>query len=658
MADKESKYSSLILQLLNCLFLMVTFFLLASAAVFAWEKIEFQETPTREMFPQFDAVIIKDEATMEIKSNGEALLTQHRIMKIFSDPDKRYSHQEIPFNNSVEVIKIKAHTIHSNGNRFSLDEEDIRERSLLSEYILYSDAKVKEFYFPRVDTNCVVEYEYQLLLRSLLYWGDWFFQTHLPVLSSKYTLITPKRFDFKVKVLNDKIEPKIDFHKGKKVFVWETSNKNAIRKEVFMPPASDIASRLVFSPLSFRFDDEIYSSKNWNEIARWFWEISQTKTIPSQKINLLAFRLTSGVDSKEKKIKAVFDYVQEHVRYISVAIGTGAFKPHPCADVLEYGYGDCKDMTTLLITLLKTIDIEAYPALLSTKGHRRLLTSMPKVKQFDHVVVAIPLNGEYIWLDPACRNCQFGQLPFEDQKASALVIKPDGGELTLTPETEEDENVTRTFWEIKLNSDGSVSGNLTIQATGQEELAFRASLAELKPQRRRKALTGFLSFWLVDPFLVKYEFNNFEEKDSNIFIQASFVAGGFGVEQQERLFLPVNLNTQNYLNLMFPHKQRVSSVVFDYKFINVDEVTLQIPAEFQVEHLPGAVRLDEPFGLFESIYKVEKDKIVHKRVFVRKELFIPVAEYGQLKYFYHQASGEDNKRIILKRKRSTGETNK
>lgn len=657
MSDKDFKYSSPILLLWTCLFLMATFFSPVSTSLLAWEKMDFEETPTQAMFPHSDAVIIKDEAIMEIESNGEALFTHHRIMKIFSDPDKRYSHQEVPFNNSVKVLKIEARTIHSNGDQFFLDKEDVREKSLLSEYILYSDAKIKEFYLPRMDTNCMVEYEYQLRFRSLLYWGDWFFQTNLPTLYSRYTLITPKDFDFKCRVLNDNIAPKIDFRKGKKIFVWETSNKCAIKKEGFMPPAADVVSRLVFSPLRFGFDGEICSSENWDDIARWYWEISQPSTVPSQEVNLLASELTSKLDLKEKKMKAIFDYIQEHIRYISIAIGAGALKPHLCTDVLEYGYGDCKDMTSLLIALLKATKIEAFPALLSTRGHKSLLTNMPKVKQFDHVVVAVPSDGEYIWLDPACRNCQFGQLPFEDQKSSALVVKPDGGELTITPETEEDENVTHTWWEIKLNSDGSVYGNFIIQATGQEELAFRASLTELKSQRRRKALTGFLSSWLVDPYLVGYEFKNFEQRDSNIFIQASFVAGGFGVKDQDRLFLPVNLNTQTYLSLMFPQKKRDSPVIFDYKFINVDELILQIPGEFEIDFLPRDVRLDEPFGLFESIYRLEEDKIIHERVFVRKKLFVPVDKYDQLKDFYDRVAEEDNQRIRLEKKSGTDEIN-
>jgi hypothetical protein len=618
------------------------------AVVYAWEEIDLSAVPTQQMFPGWDAVILKDEAVMEIKSNGETLLTRHLVMKIFSDPDKRYSHQEIPFNNDVKVTDIKARTIHSNGDEFFLQQRDIRERSLLSEYMLYSDAKIKEFYLPRMDTNCVAEYEYQLRLSSLLYWGDWFFQSHLPTLLSRYTLITPKDFDFKVKVLNDQIVPEIDLRKGKKIFVWTTENKPVINKEVFMPPPADFASHLAFCPLRFRFDHRTYPSQSWEDIAGWYWEISQASIMPDPEVTFLASRLTAGLSSKPGKIKAIFDFIQERIRYISIAIGTGAYRPHPCGDVLEYGYGDCKDMTSLLIAILSAAEIKAYPALLSTRGHRSVLTDMPKVKQFDHVVVAVPQEEGYMWLDPACRNCKSGQLPFEDQGTTALVIKPDKGELITTPQTDQGDNFTHSRWEMKLGSDGSLSGEVNIEAGGEEDLSFRASLTELKPQRRRKALTGFLASWLVDPYLVDHQFKNFEEKDSNILIQASFISSGIAVEEDSLLFLPIDLNTQNYLNLMFPHQRRDFPIIFDFRFTNRDELIWQIHDGFEVLHLPGAVWLEEPFGLFEFSCSMEQNEIICRRNFVRRELSIPIEYYDRLQAFYEAVSEADNRRIILK----------
>lgn len=626
--------------------------ILASSSLWAWDKIDLNQTPTRETFSQWDAVILKDEAFMEIQSNGEALFTQHRIVKIFSDPDKRYSHQEIPFNSSIEILSISARTIHLNGDEFLLESEDIREKSLILDFALYSDVKVKEFYLPQVTKDCLVEYEYKFRLKSLLYWSDWYFRSDLPSLYSGYTLIFPKDFNSRAKVLKAYIEPKIDFQKGKQVFLWESWNNAAVKKELFMPPAADSIPRLAFSPVQFNFDGRVFASRTWNDIATWYREISQPGIVPTEQIIRLAADLTKGFDSDQAKIKAIFDYVQEHIRYVSIAVGVGAYRPHFCDEVLEYGYGDCKDMTSLMIALLKAADVESYPALLSTRRHQSVLESIPSIKPFDHVVVVVPRDDGYIWLDPACRNCCFGELPFEDQGVSALIVRPDGGELTLIPETEEDENAAYTTWDINLNPDGSVTGNLLIQATGQEELAFKASLTDLRPQRRRKALVNFLSSWFVNTYLTGSEFLNFENGDTNISVQADFLSDRFGVVDKDFLFLPVNLNTQNNLSMMFPESQRIHPILFDYRFVNRDVMKVRIPPDFEIAHLPGAVKLDQPFGLFQSTYSVNQDTIIHDRIFVKKELLISSDDYVRLKEFYDRAAQEDSRQIILRRKPS------
>jgi hypothetical protein len=630
--------------------LSIVLLLVAWSPLRAWDKIDLEQMPSASDFPLWDAVILKDQAEMEIRPDGQALFTQHRIMKIFSDPDKRFSHQELPFNSSIQIVSIKARTIHPDGQEFTLDPAEIKEKSLISESVLYSDVKAKDFYLPRVTANCVVEYEYQLRLKTLLYWADWFFESDLPCLYSAYTLALPRGFDFRMKVLNCHLEPQIDFRSGKQVFLWERFDNSAITKEVFMPPAADSVCRLAFSPLDFDFDGRTYPCRTWNDVAAWYRQISQSSTEPSPKTAELALGLTSGLDLSRPKIEAVFDYVQEHVRYVSVAIGIGAYQPHLPAEILEYGYGDCKDMTSLIISLLQAVRVEAYPALLSTRGHRSLLTNIPNAKQFDHVVVAVPRNEGYFWLDPACRNCRFGQLPFEDQGASALVVRPGEGELVVIPESAAEENVASTRWEIKLNSDGSAAGRLSLAATGQEELAFRASLTGLKPQRRREALAGYLTSWFINPDLVRSEFDGFDEKDSSISIEADFLSGGYGVVQGEELFLPVNLNTQNYLSIMFPSEQRANPVLFDYRFKNEDQIRIVIPPQFEIERLPGAVRLDEPFGLFESTCSIEQDTIIHNRLFVRRQLLVPAEQYPQLKEFYDRAAQEDDARIILRRK--------
>ena len=70
-------------------------------------------------------------------------------------------------------------------------------------------------------------------------------------------------------------------------------------------------------------------------------------------------------------------------------------------------YGDCKDKTTLLISMLNLVGIKAYPVLISVAPHERVDTTLPLLSQFNHMIAAIPTTtNAFIWLDSYCLNLQ------------------------------------------------------------------------------------------------------------------------------------------------------------------------------------------------------------------------------------------------------------
>ena len=40
---------------------------------------------------------------------------------------------------------------------------------------------------------------------------------------------------------------------------------------------------------------------------------------------------------------ALYNYVAQNIRYVSLSFGLGRFQPHSAADVFKNQYGDCKD---------------------------------------------------------------------------------------------------------------------------------------------------------------------------------------------------------------------------------------------------------------------------------------------------------------------------
>ena len=55
-----------------------------------------------------------------------------------------------------------------------------------------------------------------------------------------------------------------------------------------------------------------------------------------------------------------------NVRYVSISLGVGRYQPHSASDVLQNGYGDCKDKHTLLSAMLRAEGIQSYPVLIGS----------------------------------------------------------------------------------------------------------------------------------------------------------------------------------------------------------------------------------------------------------------------------------------------------
>ena len=73
--------------------------------------------------------------------------------------------------------------------------------------------------------------------------------------------------------------------------------------------------------------------------------------------------LLAGAETDREKLERIFTFVQQKIRYVAVSIGIGSYQPHFAEDVFQNRYGDCKDMSTLIVALARAAGIPAYSGL-------------------------------------------------------------------------------------------------------------------------------------------------------------------------------------------------------------------------------------------------------------------------------------------------------
>jgi transglutaminase-like putative cysteine protease len=139
--------------------------------------------------------------------------------------------------------------------------------------------------------------------------------------------------------------------------------------------------------------------ESWTDVGVWAKELFVVSEADRNAIkNNIASTFKSADD--EAYILEVIRFVQDHVRYLGFEGGINGYKPHSPVKVYEQRFGDCKDKSLLLTSLLEARGIEAHPMLINTSYKHQLKDRLPGTKIFNHCVVQIIYNGQKINIDP------------------------------------------------------------------------------------------------------------------------------------------------------------------------------------------------------------------------------------------------------------------
>jgi len=168
---------------------------------------------------------------------------------------------------------------------------------------------------------------------------------------------------------------------------WEGSGIAALPREDARPPW------LIFYPRI-----ELSEFADWNAVRRWSQPMYAIPPKKDAALQALIAELEAEPDESARLLRAL-RFVQDDIRYTGIEIGAGAYRPTPPGEVLARRFGDCKDKVLLLVTLLRALGVEAYPALVNSYLGRGVAERLPGPGAFDHVIAKVRWKNRDYWLD-------------------------------------------------------------------------------------------------------------------------------------------------------------------------------------------------------------------------------------------------------------------
>ncbi|MCK5078060.1 MAG: DUF3857 and transglutaminase domain-containing protein [Calditrichia bacterium] len=615
---------------------------------FIFEEFPLEEFPEQKDYPDAGAVILLDEAEINILKTGKlrsSHLDRRMVVKILNKKGYKYATMIIPYAEGTYVTNIRAKTILKNGKVIPLDKDQIFDVNLYPSFILYSDIRAKRFTMPGIEDDCIVEYKWTQKTESFTYWTRWFFQHDEPTMINRYTVRCLSQWDIKWKAYGLEVEPeKDDYPDGfKAVSKWEVKNIPPFIPEAGMPPGSNVIANIMFSP--------VHISK-WDHISEWYFSLAEDRMKPTGKINQLVDTLLAGIEEETEKIKKIFEFVRNKVRYVAIEIGIGGFQPHFAEDILEKRYGDCKDMTTLIVAMAKVANIKVNPVLISTWANGSVDTSLVSHAHFNHAIAVANLkDSSKIWMDATNKFISFGELPWYDQNTLVLEIGDKGKPLfSKTPLSSDHKNMAESNWNISIEEDGLASGIVILKFSGAQANSIRYAIQLIHPVPVKTWFGQQLLKCFPDLEVNEVEVINHKEVSEPLSIKINFqISKLISPVGDKFTFNPGRLSAFDW-NKLFAEQERKYDVEIGYPLSEIDEINLKYPESWSyISNIDGQ-HLISPYGKGEwQLKSVKKGSLNYKRSFSLDLIYIDKKDYKIFYSFLNKAAFNDEKVILFEK---------
>ncbi len=595
-----------------------------------------------------NSIVRNQKVDITILSQRKMNIKTLRVITILNEYGVKTIDAQEHYNKTTSLKNIEAIILDANGNEIKkIKQKDFKDITASGGSTLFSDSRyIFQDYTP-ISYPFTVVYISEIETSTTAFIPQWFPISNYfsSVEKSTVNVLYPADLGFRKMEFNLTNYNIQKIHDVGGQLTYALTNTTAVKNESYSPSELSVFPRVVMSLTKFHLEGIDGEATTWAEFGKWYFEKVLEGTTELSAETIAAIKKLVG-DEKDpiEKAKIVYDFVQQKSRYVSIQVGIGGWKPMFAQDVDRLGYGDCKALSNYTRALLKAVGVESYNTLLYGDNDKRSFEKDFVSMQGNHMILAIPDNNRYIWLECTSQDDPFGyQGTFTDDR-DVLVVKPSGGEIVRTQIYPDQNNSQISKSTYEVSSQGSISGKSVIEARGSQY----TNKIKLDKYAAVEIEKFYKDYWSNIPNLklisTKFENNKNEIKTTE---SISVSGEGYGKFSANSLIFTVNAFNM-YRETVRRVRGRKMPFEIERGFVDHDETTIDVPSNFKIEFLPAAVEIKSKFGNYKSeITKINETTFLYKRTFSINRGLYAKEEFDTYRAFIDDVCRNDNAKIIL-----------
>jgi hypothetical protein len=597
-----------------------------------------------------DAVVRLDLLRFEVQDPGRATRTVRRAVTVLNADGRDKAELYVFYDDRLRHLTRLTGRIFDAEGRIvrKLEKEDQEDYSAISGSSLYEDERVRVARLHHHAFPYTVEFEYQIRHDGLIRWPTWYPQEEgMPVVFGRFELTTGMDVEARYHVQGASLDPEVSHQGSRTTLRWEIVGEPALTIEPLGPAWQDQVIAVHTAPTTFEIEGTRGDMRSWQSFGRWYHRLNDGRAVLPAAAQQAVILHTASASSVREKAERLYTYMQDRTRYVSVQLGLGGWQAFDAAYVHERRYGDCKALTNYLRALLSEAGIASFPALIRAGSRApRILPDFPS-NQFNHVILYVDLgDGDGVWLESTDPTAPFGHLGSFTEDRYALLVKPGGGELVRTPQSQADRNQRVLQARVRLTSSGDATAELRLRHTGNEQDEIRQRIATQSGHQRERWLYDFID---VPSFeIVEADFTGAEKRFLAGALSVRLTLPRYAALTGRRLFVPINL-LHRWTYVPPASESRTQTIeFFPYAFAHADTIRYELPEGFTIEALPNPVEIETPFLRYTAWVDVpEEGVLVYTRRATVTDNSIPPELYHAFRDSMSRIAQADRAQAVL-----------
>ena len=600
--------------------------------------------------PNAEAVILHDYAEANYDDMYQLITTRRVKIKILKEAALNRANIEIPYYHVEEFEWIKD----IKGYTSTLNESGTITTTQLDKSGIFQQRKNEQislikFAMPQVKVGSIIEYSYTSVQKHYGGLDEWTFQSDIPTIYSHYNLVIRPNLEFAYRIIKSpwyNVSVKSIAAEGRMIF--EMRNIAGLRNEPFMDALNDYRNRVVFqlSEYTTQYGARKKYATTWDDLSRELLSSSYLGKAIEKKLGgsdelIKSAKMLTDETERLKMITTFFkNSFSWNGKYSTIAY-EGLKK------IWEQKKGNSGELNLLLINLLKELNMETYPVLVSHRHLGLVDDGYPFENQFNSVLTLVKANGRTYYLDAANLSTPLSYIPFNYINTKGFVLKKNAAPPLLLEDTiHKQRNLMGARSIIMAN--GKIEGEVNCKSFDYSQIDRTVELKELTEDRFiAKYFLSEINNIQIDSIAIK------RNPIDSLPLEQKFNYSTEATQNGDYLIVSLN-NFFGFEKNPFVSENRFTNIHFGTAIDNQLSHLFVLPEGFKPEELPKTINLIMPDKSISFLRSVNYDPgarmvMVRLKLEINNSIFKPQT-YPSVSQFFKKMVDLLNEPLVLRKK--------